>query len=87
MVLAKENLTLTGEHSPTATLLLSVMVAFAEFEALILERQRGASPQPSSAASTPAGGPRIPYLPCSTGRAQGLQFDEICSWCACPSRS
>jgi DNA invertase Pin-like site-specific DNA recombinase len=37
----KEQLTFTGEDSPTATLLLSVMGAFAEFErALILERQR-----------------------------------------------
>ncbi len=37
----KENLTFTGEDSPMATLLLSVMGAFAEFErALILERQR-----------------------------------------------
>ncbi|SQD93964.1 MULTISPECIES: recombinase family protein [unclassified Parafrankia] len=37
----KENLTFTGEDSPVATLLLSVMGAFAEFErALILERQR-----------------------------------------------
>jgi DNA invertase Pin-like site-specific DNA recombinase len=39
--LVKENLTFTGEDSPMATLLLSVMGAFAEFErALILERQR-----------------------------------------------
>ncbi len=37
----KENLTFTGEDSPMATLLLSVMGAFAEFErALIRERQR-----------------------------------------------
>ncbi len=37
----KERLTFTGEDSPMATLLLSVMGAFAEFErALILERQR-----------------------------------------------
>ena len=37
----KEGLTFTGEDSPMATLLLSVMGAFAEFErALILERQR-----------------------------------------------
>jgi DNA invertase Pin-like site-specific DNA recombinase len=36
-----EQLTFTGEDSPMATLLLSVMGAFAEFErALILERQR-----------------------------------------------
>jgi DNA invertase Pin-like site-specific DNA recombinase len=36
-----ENLTFTGEDSPMATLLLSVMGAFAEFErALIRERQR-----------------------------------------------
>jgi DNA invertase Pin-like site-specific DNA recombinase len=38
---ATEQLTFTGEDSPMATLLLSVMGAFAEFErALILERQR-----------------------------------------------
>ncbi|MGL5784041.1 MAG: recombinase family protein, partial [Alphaproteobacteria bacterium] len=38
---AKEGLTFTGEDSPMATLLLSVMGAFAEFErALIKERQR-----------------------------------------------
>lgn len=37
----KENLTFTGEDSPMANLMLSVMGAFAEFErALILERQR-----------------------------------------------
>jgi DNA invertase Pin-like site-specific DNA recombinase len=37
----KENLTFTGEDSPMATLLLSVLGAFAEFErALIRERQR-----------------------------------------------
>lgn len=41
MEFVKENLTFTGEDSPMATLLLSVMGAFAEFErALILERQR-----------------------------------------------
>jgi len=39
----KEGLTFTGEDSPMATLLLSVMGAFAEFErALIRERQREA---------------------------------------------
>jgi DNA invertase Pin-like site-specific DNA recombinase len=37
----KENLTFTGEDSPMATLMLSVMGAFAEFErALLRERQR-----------------------------------------------
>ena len=37
----KESLTFTGDDSPMANLLLSVMGAFAEFErALILERQR-----------------------------------------------
>ncbi len=37
----KENMTFTGEDSPMATLMLSVMGAFAEFErALIRERQR-----------------------------------------------
>lgn len=38
---AKEHLTFTGEDSPMANLMLSVMGAFAEFErALIRERQR-----------------------------------------------
>lgn len=38
---AKEGLTFTGEDSPMATLLLSVMGAFAEFErSLLRERQR-----------------------------------------------
>ncbi|WP_455645649.1 recombinase family protein [Nocardia fluminea] len=37
----KESLTFTGENTPMATLLLSMMGAFAEFErSLILERQR-----------------------------------------------
>lgn len=41
MEFVKENLTFTGEDSPMATLMLSVMGAFAEFErSLILERQR-----------------------------------------------
>ena len=41
MEFVTENLAFTGENSPMATLLLSVMGAFAEFErALILERQR-----------------------------------------------
>ncbi|UAK31271.1 recombinase family protein [Nocardia asteroides] len=41
MEFVKESLTFTGEDSPMANLLLSVMGAFAEFErALILERQR-----------------------------------------------
>ena len=39
---AKEHLVFTGEDSPMANLMLSVMGAFAEFErALIRERQRG----------------------------------------------
>jgi DNA invertase Pin-like site-specific DNA recombinase len=41
VAVGKENLSFTGEDSPMAMLLLSVMGAFAEFErALILERQR-----------------------------------------------
>ena len=37
----KENLTFTGDDSPMATMLLSIMGSFAEFErALIRERQR-----------------------------------------------
>ena len=51
----KESLAFTGEDSPMATLLLSVMGAFAEFErALILERQPKASPRPRRAAPTRA---------------------------------
>ena len=47
----KECLSFTGEDSPMANLLLSVMGAFAEFErALISKRQRKASLWPSSAA-------------------------------------
>lgn len=43
MEFVKEGLTFTGEDSPMANLMLSVMGAFAEFErALIRERQRGA---------------------------------------------
>ncbi len=53
----KEHLTFTGEDSPMANLMLSVMGAFAEFErALIRERQRArASRSPSSAGPTVAG--------------------------------
>jgi DNA invertase Pin-like site-specific DNA recombinase len=41
MEFVKEGLTFTGDDSPMATLMLSVMGAFAEFErALIRERQR-----------------------------------------------
>lgn len=41
IVFVKENLTFTGEDSPMASLMLSVMGAFAEFErSLIKERQR-----------------------------------------------
>jgi DNA invertase Pin-like site-specific DNA recombinase len=41
MEFVKEGLTFTGEDSPMANLMLSVMGAFAEFErALIRERQR-----------------------------------------------
>ena len=46
-----ESLVFTGEDSPMANPMLSVMGAFAEFErSLIRERQREASPWPSSAA-------------------------------------
>jgi len=51
----KEHLTFTGEDSPMANLMLSVMGAFAEFErALIRERQREASRSPNSAEPTGA---------------------------------
>jgi hypothetical protein len=52
----KESLVFTGEDSPMANLMLSVMGAFAEFErSLIRERQGKASPWPSSAAPTKDG--------------------------------
>ena len=37
----KENLTFTGEDSPMATLMLSVMGAFAEFERALIRQRRG----------------------------------------------
>ena len=47
MEFVKEQLTFTGGDSVMATLLLSVMGAFAEFErALLRDRQREASPWP-----------------------------------------
>ncbi len=46
----KEHLSFTGEDSPMANLMLSVMGAFAEFErALIRERQREVLRSPSNA--------------------------------------
>ena len=49
----KEHLTFTGEDSPMASLLLSVMGAFAEFErVLIHERQREGIAWPNSGAPT-----------------------------------
>lgn len=49
----KEQLVFTGEDSPMANLMLSVMGAFAEFErSLIRERQREGIAWPSSAAPT-----------------------------------
>ncbi len=51
----KEQLTFTGDDTAMATLLLSVMGAFAEFErSLIRERSARASPWPASAAPTAA---------------------------------
>jgi DNA invertase Pin-like site-specific DNA recombinase len=56
-----ENLRFTGDDSPLAHLMLSVMGAFAEFErALIRERQRKASRSPDSAASIVAAPRRSP---------------------------
>lgn len=52
----KEHLSFTGEDSPMANLMLSVMGAFAEFErALIRERQREVLRSPSNAGLTVAG--------------------------------
>jgi len=71
----KEGLTFTGEDAPMATLLLSVMGAFAEFErALIRERQREGSRSPSNGGrigagrrrSTPCNGPN-----CASGWRRG----------------
>lgn len=65
VVFVKESLTFTGEDSPMANLLLSVMGAFAEFErALILERQR------EGIAAAKARG-------AYTGRAPALTGDQI----------
>lgn len=51
----KESLAFTGEDSPMATLLLSVMGAFAEFKrALILQRQQREGHRCSQAARTVA---------------------------------
>jgi len=36
----KESLAFTGEDSPTANLMLSVMTAFAEFKCSLMRRQR-----------------------------------------------
>ena len=57
----KEYLTFTGEDSPMANLMLSVMGAFAEFErALIRERQREGSRSRDSAAPIAAASRRCP---------------------------
>jgi len=57
----KEALTFTGEDSPMATLMLSVVGAFAEFErALILERQREGIVAVKVAAPTAAANPLSP---------------------------
>ena len=51
----KENLTFTGDDSPMATLLLSIMGSFAESNAPSSANARAkASPKPRNAASTPA---------------------------------
>jgi DNA invertase Pin-like site-specific DNA recombinase len=56
IVLVKENLTFTGEDSPTSNLMLSVMGAFAQFEReLLLERQREGVAIAKRAGSTSAG--------------------------------
>jgi hypothetical protein len=63
----KEHLSFTGEDSPMASLLLSVMGAFAEFErALIHERQReGITLAKQQGATRDAKRPSPPKLPCS----------------------
>ncbi len=68
----KEGLVFTGEDSPMANLMLSVMGAFAEFErALIREGSVRASPWPSSVARTGAARKPCPMsrlLPCGSER-------------------
>ena len=77
----KENLTFSGEDSPMANLMLSVMGAFAEFErALLRERQReGVAPGqaarglpgPPEIALAEAGGPAPPPGPGRRGKDPG----------------
>jgi Resolvase, N terminal domain len=51
----KESLVFTGEDSPMANLMLSVMGAYAEFERSLIRAKRKASPSPSNAAPTKDG--------------------------------
>jgi hypothetical protein len=73
----KERLVFSGEDAPIATLLLSVLGAFAEFErALIRERQLEASPSPRPTAPTPVANPPSPRPGRATadpGRGRGTQ--------------
>ncbi|MEV0108204.1 recombinase family protein [Nocardia sp. NPDC050799] len=70
VVFVKESLTFTGDDSPMANLLLSVMGAFAEFErALIPERQR------EGIAAAKARG-------AYTGRAPALTTEQVEQVCA-----
>ena len=59
----KENLVFTGEESPIADLMLSVLGAVAQFERdLIREANVKASPLPSSAGCTAAAGRPLPPI-------------------------
>jgi DNA invertase Pin-like site-specific DNA recombinase len=50
---AKEQLTFTGDDTEMATLLLSAMGAFAEFERSLIRERRPARRRPISSASRP----------------------------------
>ena len=68
----KENLTFTGEDSPLANLMLSIMGAFAEFErALIRERQREGIAAARALAQRGTGCDLQPAAAPGVGRARG----------------
>ena len=73
----QESLVFTGEDSPMANLMLSVMGAFAESERSLIREARGkASPWPSSAAPTKGG--KYPHTGtgCRTGPARRQRCSE-----------
>jgi DNA invertase Pin-like site-specific DNA recombinase len=72
----KEHLTFTGEDSPMANLMLSVMGAFAEFErALIKERQREGIAQAIKRGAFK--GRKKSWLNMDSGELSKLQFQPV----------